>query len=384
MRGLGGAGVTGPVGTTVGSAGAGAFGAWASGGDWLTGAVGGVDFVGGAVPNAAGHITRPARGGAGHEAAPVHVGPEADATYHGPAPSSGAPVHVGPEGDATYHGPGPGEASQPGSTTTPPPGAHAAEVPLANGAKLKRGPKGRRTLCINPCADLDHLSLSDDVIDGAVARLPREQVTDMVKTLAAFKGKDDIPVVESLVTSLSRGGSEAASAVDLLDRITGLREISGYEFSLHDLAAAHARGDAILAHGPIQEPEFLEDLTWGDQPAGPWGLKEGQLWFANRRSLPEHGLPPRLQSLDFVILESDTGVGYRLILGRNHSGLASGRPFVYAAGELRFSVSGELIAITRKSGHYRPAEANLERAQEFLRNRNMLSPRGVELLESVR
>jgi hypothetical protein len=57
---------------------------------------------------------------------------------------------------------------------------------------------------------------------------------------------------------------------------------------------------------------------------------------------------------------------------------------VYAAGELRFSVSGELIAITRKSGHYRPAEANLERAQEFLRNRNMLSPRGVELLESVR
>jgi hypothetical protein len=59
---------------------------------------------------------------------PVHVGPEGDATYHGPAPSdgvplvdpahastgvhpvpSGVPVHVGPEGDATYHGPVPSD-----------------------------------------------------------------------------------------------------------------------------------------------------------------------------------------------------------------------------------------------------------------------------------
>ena len=105
-------------------------------------------------------------------------------------------------------------------------------------------------------------------------------------------------MVEGLITSLSRGGDEAASAVDVLDRITELRRIEGFTFSLPDLAAAHRRGDAILAHGPLQTPEFLEDITWGGGPAGHWEIHDGRLVFPNRPSLTEHRLPPHLRRLE--------------------------------------------------------------------------------------
>jgi hypothetical protein len=258
---------------------------------------------------------------------------------------------------------------------------------VAGGARVRYRADGRRTLCINPCAELDHLALSDDVIDGALrnlTRVPGVDTKDLVETLAAFKGVDDVPVVKRMVESLSRGGDEAASAADLLDRITHLRQIENYQFKLSELAAAHARGDAILAHGPIQTPVFLEDIPWGEgTTAGQWELHSGQLAFPGRPSLSQHRLKPELQSLDFVILENERGGPARLILGRNHSGLSGGKPFVYAAGELRFSPTGELLGITRLSGHYRPALHNLERARDFLRDHNMLSPRGVGLIEAV-
>jgi hypothetical protein len=263
------------------------------------------------------------------------------------------------------------------------------EREVAGGARVRYGAGGRRTLCINPCAELDHLGLSDDEIDGALRYLgtvPDVDTRDFVETLAAFKGADDIPTIQSMVRALSRStdaASGAASAADLLDRITHLRQIEDYQFNLSELAAAHARGDAILAHGPIQTPEFLEDIQWGGRPVGEWRLDNGQLSFPNRRPLSQHRLPPQLESLDFVIVENESGSGLRLIMGRNHSGLSGGKAYVFAAGEFRFAGNGELVAITRLSGHYRPAVRNLERAREFLRQHHMLSPRGVELMEAV-
>lgn len=84
-----------------------------------------------------------------------------------------------------------------------------------------------------------------------------------------------------------------------------------------------------------------------------------------------------------MILENEKGGAGTLILGRNHSGLSGGRPFVYAGGEMVFSPTGELLQMTRMSGHYRPAVKNLERAREYLRERGLLSPRGVELIENI-
>ena len=263
------------------------------------------------------------------------------------------------------------------------------EREVAGGARVRYRAGGRRTLCINPCAELDHLGLSDDEIDNALRYLgtvPGVDTRAFVETLAAFKGTDDIPIIQSMVRSLSRSkdaASAAASAADLLDRIAHLRQIEGYKFNLSELAAAHARGDAILAHGPLQTPEFVEDIQWGGRPVGEWKMDNGRLSFPNRRPLSQHRLPPQLESLDFVIVENERGSGLRLIMGRNHSGLSGGKAYVFAAGEFRFSSTGELVAITRMSGHYRPALQNLERAREFLRQHNMLSPRGVELIEAV-
>ena len=269
-------------------------------------------------------------------------------------------------------------------------GGHAAdevEREVAGGARIRTRPGGRRTLCINPCAELDHLSLPDEEIDAALRHLktvPHVDTKDFVETLAAFKGADDIPVIEAMVKSLAGGDKiAAASAADLLERITHLRQIEGYQFKLSELAAAHSRGDAILAHGPLQTPEFLEDVEWGGSAVGEWRMDGGQLSFPKRLPLSQHRLPARLETLDFVIVENERGSGLRMILGKNHSGLSGGKPFVFAAGELKFSPTGELVSITRLSGHYRPAVDNLERARQFLRDHNMLSPRGVALVDAV-
>ncbi len=248
---------------------------------------------------------------------------------------------------------------------------------IANGARLRRTADGRRLLCINPCAELDHLSLGDDVIDAAVGNLPADQVDDLVDTLAAFKGRDDIPTVEGLVSDLARGGEQAAEASELLGRVNRLRQIENFTFDITEVTAAYRRGDAVLDHGPLQVPEFLEDIPWGSSgPAGPWEIHGGHLHFRNRPALSEHGLPQSLRQIDFVILEGEGGV-HRLILGRHHSGLSGGRPFVFGAGELRLNRSGEIISINRMSGHYQPSPGNLERVAAFLRERGVLSPRGV-------
>ena len=269
-----------------------------------------------------------------------------------------------------------GEAGRAGRAA----GEVTREVP--NGARIRYQADGRRTLCINPCADLDHLGLADNIIDGALGNLRPEQTKEFIETLAHFKAADEVPIIQKMVKSLAEGGEEAAHAAELLERIGNLRRFEGFEFKLADLAAAHRRGDAVLHHGPIQTPEFLEDMKWGDTKIESWEMHSGQLSFPGRPPLSEHKLPPRLEKLDFVILEAENGTK-RLVLGRNHSGLSGGRGWVYAAGEFQFSATGELIAITRASGHYQPAVRNLERAREFLRDHNMLSPRGVALVEAV-
>lgn len=269
-----------------------------------------------------------------------------------------------------------GEAGRAGRAA----GEVTREVP--NGAKIRYHADGRRTLCINPCAELDHLGLADNTIDAALRNLHPDQTTEFIETLAHFKAADEVPIIRDMVSSLAKGSEEAASAAELLERINNLRKVEGFEFKLADLAAAHQRGDAVLHHGPIQTPEFLEDMKWGDAKIESWELHSGQLSFPGRPPLSEHKLPPRLEKLDFVIIEAENGTK-RLVLGRNHSGLSGGRGWVYAAGELQFSATGELIAITRASGHYQPAVRNLERAREVLREHNMLSPRGVALVEAV-
>jgi hypothetical protein len=252
----------------------------------------------------------------------------------------------------------------------------AATRRLEHGASLRRGPDGRRWICFNPCAELEHLRLPDDVIDAAVRNIPASMTGDLVETLSVFRRPTDIPAVESLVNQLARGGDEAASAVDVLERITQIRQIEGLSFHLPDLVAAHRRGDAVLAHRVPQTPRFLEDILWRNKPIGRYEIQNGRLVFPDRPELAGVGLPSDLRKVNFVIIEGEGGTS-RLVLGFEHSGLSGGRPWVFGAGEMELSKTGEIIRITNGSGHYRPAPGNAARVRDFLRERNILGPRGV-------
>ncbi len=257
---------------------------------------------------------------------------------------------------------------------------------LEHGATMRRGPDGRRWICINPCAELEHLSIPDDVIESAVRNIPQSlggvRTADLVDTLAAFRQSADIPAVEDLVRQLSRGGTEASSVVDILERVHGLRQIEGFQFHLPDLVAAHRRGDAVLAHGPLQVPEFVEDMLWRDQRIGRIEITGGRIFFPDRLDLAGVGLPERLRSMDFVIIEGRGGTS-RMVLGKGHSGLSGGRPWVFGAGEIGLSRTGEVVSVNRLSGHYRPSPGNPERVLEFLRDHGVIGPRPVNVLDAV-
>ena len=77
--------------------------------------------------------------------------------------------------------------------------------------------------------------------------------------------------------------------------------------------------------------------------------------------------------LDFVIIETDGT--FRLVLGKEHSGLSGGRASVFAAGQIRFNRDGVVTEVTNGSGHYLPSDANLNRAVQFMYDRNILSMR---------
>ena len=150
---------------------------------------------------------------------------------------------------------------------------------------------------------------------------------------------------------------------DFVQRVGRIREY--VHVDLPELYKAFKAGDAILDHGPLQTPEYLEDRI------GPYEFGDGRLSSGSEKLAKaitnEFG-----GKVDFVIIEKN-GV-YKLILGRAHSGLSGGRPSVFAAGELKFDRYGIVTGITNGSGHYLPGKDNLNRAFVFLRSHGMLIP----------
>jgi hypothetical protein len=92
--------------------------------------------------------------------------------------------------------------------------------------------------------------------------------------------------------------------------------------------------------------------------------------------------PPSLRSVDFVTIEGEGGTS-RLALGKNHSGLSGGRPWVLGAGEIELGRDGRIISINRASGHYRPSAGNPERVRQFLRDHGILGPRAVDAISEI-
>jgi hypothetical protein len=134
---------------------------------------------------------------------------------------------------------------------------------------------------------------------------------------------------------------------------------------LADLSAAFERGDAILDHGPLQPKKFLESI-------GPFELERGKLTFSGKEGRMPKGLmnPPTNGIIDFVIF--DKGGSSQLVLGWEHTGLSDGRSSVFGAGRLFVNKDGFVIRVDRKSGHYRPSEANLQRAVRLLIDKGIL------------
>jgi hypothetical protein len=238
---------------------------------------------------------------------------------------------------------------------------------LETGGTITTTPEGRIRVCINPCTELQHLNRSDADIEAAFNNFSGRQVQrrDLVDTLAAFRSEADLPEIQRIIDELVAGGASAARASDFVARVSRIRHVDGVDFDLPSLRAAFDRGDAILDHGPLQSPIFLEDVI------GPYEFVAGRL------SVGEPNIPRSLSTVfnrivDFVIVE--TNGAYRLILGRNHSGLSGGRASVFSAGELILDKQGYVIQMTNRSGHYRPTEDNLRGAVQFLRQAGILSP----------
>jgi hypothetical protein len=248
---------------------------------------------------------------------------------------------------------------------------------LGDGHEIKVLGDGRIFLCTDPCTEITNLgadlarfqSLVDAGLDSH--RLVRalknfsageggatlDEVMNALRALHA-RGGAQRTTVNTLLDELEAGGARAADASTFLDRVTRIRTVEGVEFTLDELYAAYRRGDAILDHGPLQTPEF---------PDKPHRLE------GNRFILEESptGNPAKQitkqwnRTVDFVIVDEGGG-NLRIILGRNHSGLSSGAPSVYGAGELLLDKRGYVQAITNRSGHYLPSTENLQRAKQWL------------------
>jgi len=162
---------------------------------------------------------------------------------------------------------------------------------------------------------------------------------------------------------IAEGGPGAAENIDFLNRVARLRD-QGIKFNLAELEAAFQRGDAILDHGPIQPKSYLADLY------APYELEGGRLKFNGMEVNMPKIITRKNGRVDFVIFQE--GGTYRMILGWDHTGLSDGRAFVFGAGELYVNGQGFVVKITRKSGHYRPSEANLIRSIQFMIDKGLL------------
>ena len=129
---------------------------------------------------------------------------------------------------------------------------------VANGARIRYRAGGRRTLCINPCADLNHLSLGDDVIEAALRNISPEKTKELVEILAAYKSPKEVKTAEDLVKELSRGGEDAAAATRRLDEIAAIKRGADVVPSSAAGAAGHAPpaggGTAGAAAHPTPHP----------------------------------------------------------------------------------------------------------------------------------
>ena len=61
-----------------------------------------------------------------------------------------------------------------------------------------------------------------------------------------------------------------------------------------------------------------------------------------------------------------------MVLGWEHSGLSGGKAAVKGAGSFIVDKAGFIIRVNRKSGHYRPSEANFRRTVALLIDKGIL------------
>jgi hypothetical protein len=196
-----------------------------------------------------------------------------------------------------------------------------------------------------------------------------KQVRDMAELLGGldkFLTPADREALRPLLATIVEGGEGAAHTIDFLGKVSRIHEIEGVKLDLADLSAAFERGDAILDHGPLQPGKFLSER-------GPYELESGRLKLDGKEGNMPKGLlnlAAREGAIDFVIFEK--GGSSQLVLGWEHTGLSGGRASVFGAGRLIIDRRGFVIRVDRKSGHYRPSEANLQRAVKFLIDKGIL------------
>ena len=197
-------------------------------------------------------------------------------------------------------------------------------------------------------------------------RPPRLTESMLMDVLRNFSNAAESAVLGTLVDNIAAGGQSRANALDFIGRVARIRTVDGVVVNLPELHTAFLAGDAILDHGPIQTGEFANDIFHERVTLG-----EGRLDVGTSGGRMPASFNPRV--LDFVIVQLPGG-GEHLILGREHSGLSTGRTSVFAAGSLVFDRNGVVIEINNGSGHYLPSRANLDRAFRFMMDRNILSP----------
>ncbi|HCA94363.1 MAG TPA: hypothetical protein DEP38_06755, partial [Cyanobacteria bacterium UBA9226] len=194
--------------------------------------------------------------------------------------------------------------------------------------------------------------------------ITRGAVTEALDIILKSGEQEEKVALSKLVDELLSGGNSAAIS-DFLTRVTAIREVDGVvNGKFNQLYEAFHRGDAILAHGPLQ-PDI--------RPAKEHRLEGGQYsMVGSRDGKPAKEITTTWNGIvDYVIVYD--GGNMRLILGRNHSGLSGGKAYVYGAGELIIDKSGKVIKINNFSGHYLPTKENGQRSFSLLVQKNFLT-----------
>jgi hypothetical protein len=194
----------------------------------------------------------------------------------------------------------------------------------------------------------------------------RTSEPELIEAMTRFGSESERAMLGSLVDRMSAGGESGTHAADFLGRVARISKVEGIKVELGELSKAFENGDAILDHGPLQPGKLLNDIVGSRAMLGEGRLDVG----TSGGNMPASLLNPPV--LDFVILETDGT--FSLVLGFEHTGLSGGRASVYGAGRIRFNKQGIVTEIDNQSGHYRPSSANLDRAVQFMYDRQILSP----------